>query len=291
MRRRRTRSGPPRLAAGPGGRSVASADDASPRLSCGDGRHALPVPPRTALAAAPAPVRGARRRECLRRPRSDDVHGTIRLVRGAHAGRQPRVLADRGTVALDHGHRRPDGLPPSRSDVRRLAARRRPPRLPRAGRWSARSISRPCTSRWRTWWAWVPRSPRWASRARMAATAGADVPGDAGQPDDAGHIRPATDAERADVAGMHAANRAAWDEAAERYEGWFDEAVAIDPRRRHEPAAARAGADRRPARTLSAGHPPAVRRRPRHAVAVEPPARTRSSASTSARACSSSRGG
>ena len=27
--------------------------------------------------------------------------------------------------------------------------------------------------------------------------------------------------------GMHAANRAAWDEAAERYEGWFDEAVAL----------------------------------------------------------------
>ena len=26
---------------------------------------------------------------------------------------------------------------------------------------------------------------------------------------------------------MHAANRAAWDEAAERYEGWFDEAVAL----------------------------------------------------------------
>ena len=28
---------------------------------------------------------------------------------------------------------------------------------------------------------------------------------------------------------MHAANRAAWDEAAERYEGWFDEAVDADP--------------------------------------------------------------
>ena len=26
---------------------------------------------------------------------------------------------------------------------------------------------------------------------------------------------------------MHAANRAAWDEAAERYEGWFDEAVEL----------------------------------------------------------------
>ena len=41
------------------------------------------------------------------------------------------------------------------------------------------------------------------------------------------HVRPATAAERADVAAMHAANRAAWDEAAERYEGWFDEAVEL----------------------------------------------------------------
>jgi SAM-dependent methyltransferase len=38
-------------------------------------------------------------------------------------------------------------------------------------------------------------------------------------------VRPATPGEEADVAGWHAANRAAWDEAAERYEGWFDEAV------------------------------------------------------------------
>lgn len=41
------------------------------------------------------------------------------------------------------------------------------------------------------------------------------------------HVRPATAAEAADVRAMHAANRAAWDEAAERYEGWFDEAVAL----------------------------------------------------------------
>jgi SAM-dependent methyltransferase len=41
------------------------------------------------------------------------------------------------------------------------------------------------------------------------------------------HVRPATPAERADVRGMHSSNRSAWDEAAERYEGWFDEAVAI----------------------------------------------------------------
>ncbi len=40
-------------------------------------------------------------------------------------------------------------------------------------------------------------------------------------------MRPATAAERTDVRGMHAANRAAWDEAAERYEGWFDEAVEL----------------------------------------------------------------
>src|SRR3954451_14685353 len=36
-----------------------------------------------------------------------------------------------------------------------------------------------------------------------------------------------TPAELADPAGMHAANRLAWDEAAERYEGWFDEAVTL----------------------------------------------------------------
>ena len=39
------------------------------------------------------------------------------------------------------------------------------------------------------------------------------------------HVRPATSEERADLRAMHAANAAAWDEAAERYEGWFDEAV------------------------------------------------------------------
>ena len=47
-------------------------------------------------------------------------------------------------------------------------------------------------------------------------------------PDDAHpHVRPASDAERADVRGMHRSNRAAWDEAAERYEGWLAEAVAL----------------------------------------------------------------
>jgi SAM-dependent methyltransferase len=45
--------------------------------------------------------------------------------------------------------------------------------------------------------------------------------------DDRRHVRPATEAERRDVRAMHAANRGAWDEAAERYEGWFDEAVAL----------------------------------------------------------------
>ncbi len=38
-------------------------------------------------------------------------------------------------------------------------------------------------------------------------------------------VRPVTPEEAADVRGMHAANRAAWDEAAERYEGWFAETV------------------------------------------------------------------
>ncbi|MEX1170272.1 MAG: class I SAM-dependent methyltransferase [Chloroflexota bacterium] len=40
-------------------------------------------------------------------------------------------------------------------------------------------------------------------------------------------VRPATPAEAADVRSMHAATRAAWDEAAERYERWLDEAVAL----------------------------------------------------------------
>jgi len=38
-------------------------------------------------------------------------------------------------------------------------------------------------------------------------------------------VRPATLAEAGDVRSMHEANRAAWDQAAERYERWFDEAV------------------------------------------------------------------
>ncbi len=38
-------------------------------------------------------------------------------------------------------------------------------------------------------------------------------------------VRPATTAERSDVAAMHRSNRVAWDEAAERYEGWLDEAI------------------------------------------------------------------
>jgi SAM-dependent methyltransferase len=46
-------------------------------------------------------------------------------------------------------------------------------------------------------------------------------------PDPPPLIRRPTAAEAADVAAMHAANRAAWDEAAERYEGWFDEAVEL----------------------------------------------------------------
>jgi hypothetical protein len=46
-------------------------------------------------------------------------------------------------------------------------------------------------------------------------------------PDDAELIRRPTAAELADIPAMHAANRAAWDEAAERYERWFDEAVAL----------------------------------------------------------------
>jgi SAM-dependent methyltransferase len=44
---------------------------------------------------------------------------------------------------------------------------------------------------------------------------------------DAAHVRPATSAELADVEAMHAANRAAWNEAAERYEGWLAEAIQL----------------------------------------------------------------
>ncbi len=45
-------------------------------------------------------------------------------------------------------------------------------------------------------------------------------------PDDDGLIRLPSAAELADVRAMHGSNRAAWDEAAERYEGWFEESVA-----------------------------------------------------------------
>ena len=38
-------------------------------------------------------------------------------------------------------------------------------------------------------------------------------------------VRPATAEEAGDVRGMHQATRAAWDEAAERYEHWLDEAI------------------------------------------------------------------
>jgi SAM-dependent methyltransferase len=47
------------------------------------------------------------------------------------------------------------------------------------------------------------------------------------QPDEPGDVRTPTDAERANVASMHAANRAAWDEAAERYERWLPEAIEL----------------------------------------------------------------
>ena len=41
------------------------------------------------------------------------------------------------------------------------------------------------------------------------------------------HVRPATPTERSDVRAMHRATQAAWDEAAERYEGWLDEAIEL----------------------------------------------------------------
>jgi SAM-dependent methyltransferase len=47
------------------------------------------------------------------------------------------------------------------------------------------------------------------------------------EPDPLDDVRPATEAERSDVAAMHRANRAAWDEAAERYERWLPEAIEL----------------------------------------------------------------
>lgn len=40
-------------------------------------------------------------------------------------------------------------------------------------------------------------------------------------------VRPATPTEAGDVRAMHAATRSAWDEAAERYEAWLDDAIAL----------------------------------------------------------------
>jgi SAM-dependent methyltransferase len=68
------------------------------------------------------------------------------------------------------------------------------------------------------------RPGRSISNARPTLPDVTDRPDDLA-PDPNPHVRPATAAERADVRGMHAANRAAWDEASERYEGWFSEAV------------------------------------------------------------------
>ena len=89
--------------------------------------------------------------------------------------------------------------------------------------------------------------------------------------DDPPLVRPATPGELTDVRGMHTANRAAWDEAAERYEAWFDEAVAL----------IRSGGTAAGGPSTSNAQVAATRFR------FGTTARTRSSASTSARACSS----
>jgi SAM-dependent methyltransferase len=47
------------------------------------------------------------------------------------------------------------------------------------------------------------------------------------EPDPNADVRPATDTERSNVSAMHRANRAAWDEAAERYERWLPEAIEL----------------------------------------------------------------
>ena len=72
----------------------------------------------------------------------------------------------------------------------------------------------------------------WTRSVRVARVAGQrDArPRLAGWTRQAGGRRPRSpgDAvERADVAAMHASNRAAWDEAAERYEGWLPEAIEL----------------------------------------------------------------
>ena len=82
----------------------------------------------------------------------------------------------------------------------------------------------------------VAQSAPRAHAGRNALTgAAALLPGPPGL-DSGGHARapgrrrrhpPASDAERADAAGMHRANRAAWDEAAERYERWLPEAIEL----------------------------------------------------------------
>jgi SAM-dependent methyltransferase len=61
--------------------------------------------------------------------------------------------------------------------------------------------------------------------ARMSARPSSAPEPIAATDDGSAHVRPATRAERDDVRAMHAANRRAWDEAAERYEGWLTEAI------------------------------------------------------------------
>ena len=76
---------------------------------------------------------------------------------------------------------------------------------------------------------------------------------------------------------MHAANRAAWDEAAERYEGWFDEAVALIRARRHEPVRRRESSSSATSTVGAAGR----------STSSAPAAGTRSRSGTSARTRSS----
>ena len=84
---------------------------------------------------------------------------------------------------------------------------------------------------------------------------------------------------------MHAANRAGLGRGRRALRGLVRRGGRAHPVRRLQPVPGRAGPDRRPPRPVPAGDPPPVRRWPRHALAVEPRARTRWSASTSARGC------
>ena len=84
------------------------------------------------------------------------------------------------------------------------------------------------------------------------------------------HVRPATAAERGRRRGDARRQPGRLGRGRRALRGLARRGVDADPLGRHEPLRRRDRAHRRPARPLPAGHPPPVRRRPRHAVALEP---------------------